>query len=287
MGFYLTKFKNRKTEFKFIMRNKNVLALILVILISFSLTSYNRQSKSTKRNNKIMKWNFKNFKTLTFNYKQTISSNSLLFDSDDKSKNVTEISGVLAVEVTKVNLANIVLKDIVQTNFKLDTLGKQSKLITQEPTQDMMLIEGLQEDGSVTGAYNPEFVFFSKVFFPIINKEIGLKNTYALPLSVPFGAAGSTINIKGDNMITYVSNDNELAKLETVINVAEFSEPTNLVDTYTCSLKGNSNYSFNLKKGFFTNGQIGLKMAMGKKDSDQMDMDMDVKIRLDLKAVKQ
>lgn len=232
-----------------------------------------------------MKWNFKNFKKLTFTYKQTVSSNtSLLFDSDDRPKSMTEISGLLVVEVTN-ELANVAFKDVNVSNFKLDSNGVKSDIANQK-MPDMMLIEGLHEDGSVTGAYNPEFVFFSKVFFPVINKKISIGNTYKLPVNVPFGVGDSTIGLKGNNNVTYVSNNKELAKLETVINIAEFNEPKNLADTHECSLKGNSAFSFNSEKGFFTSGQIELKMAMGKKDTDQKDMDMDVEIILELTDIK-
>lgn len=266
------------------MKKRNALAILLIMVISLTLTKSNSQSKLTNLNTKPMKWDFKNFKKLTFNYKQTISSNiALLFDSDDRPKSMTEISGLLVVEVTN-DLANVAFKDVNVSNFKLDSNGIKSDVANQK-MPDMMLIEGLHEDGSVTGAYNPEFVFFSKVFFPIVNKEISIGNTYKLPVSVPFGVGGSTIDLKGNNNVTYVSNDNELAKLETVINIAEFNEPKNIADTHECSLKGNSAFSFNLEKDFFTSGQIDLKMAMGKKDADQMDMDMDVKIVLELKDI--
>ena len=268
------------------MKNRNALTIIVIMLIGFSLTISNGQSKSTKLYDKQMKWNFKNFEKLTFTYKQTLFTNtSLLFDSGDRPRSSTEISGLLVVEIINNGSANIGFKDIIVSNFKLDIDGSKSDVVNQK-MPDMTVIEGLHEDGTVTGRYNPEFVFFSKVFFPIINKEISLGNTYSLPISVPFGVTGSTVDIKGNNSVTYISSDKELAILETIINVAEHDEPKNSGDAYVCSLKGNSAFSFNLEKGFFTQGHIDLKMAMGKKNNNQLDMDMDVKITLNLKEIK-
>lgn len=268
------------------MIKKYTLIIISIILIGFSTINCNSQSQSTKLTNHQMKWNFKNFEKLTFSYKQTISSNTaLLFDSDDRPKSITEISGVLVVEVTNKNVANITLKDVEVSNFELEASGNKLKVANQK-MPNMILIEGVQENGEVKGEYNPEFVFFSKTFFPIINKQISLGNSYTLPINVPFGVAGTTIDLKGDNSITYVSNKNEIAKLETVIDVADFNEPKNLVDTHECSLKGQSTFSFNYKKGVFTSGQIDLKMSMGKKGSDVLEMDMDVKIILELKNIE-
>lgn len=259
---------------------KKIAFAILAILISSSFIILS---------DNIFKWRFDKFKKLTFKYEQVASTKSDLF-VDNKMNIFNKFEGKLVVKVKSAALADIVFEDLKMTMCNVDSLEDTSVVMTQ-PVPDMF-IQDLKEDGTIEGELNGQTEMLAKTLFPIMNKKAEVGDSVNLPMTLPFNIFGSTINVKGYNRVKYVGYKDGVDKLETIINVSDFTIPDEVKTKYICYMKGNSKFDFNGEKGYFTNGIVNINMAFGTESSDtsksitNMSMDMSTKIILKLISVE-
>jgi hypothetical protein len=223
---------------------RNIL-FILTIVICFSFQS----SESL-----FLKWNFKNFKELTFSFEQIMITKSAMLTNQISE---TVAKGNLIVKVNDINSSNIIFKNIHMIMSDVDSLGhKIETLQTEMPDH---IIKGLKEDGKIESQLDAQSEILANVLFPVINRNLSINETFDLPLTMNFNSLGKQTKVSGSNSIKFTGNQN----LETVIDI---SKPSNSDDKekYISYLKGSSNYKFDNEKGYFTEGNIIIEMALGE-----------------------
>ncbi len=248
------------------MKNINKILLALVI---FGISSCKKQL------NNDVKWNFKGFKKLTYEYYQVMENKSP-FGMDEKMYN--DAKGILIVSTKDNGKADIIFKNIKMSLFSIskdgDTIPKMSQTVQDFFMQDM------DEFGKINGQLNPQTELLAQVLFPIPNENISVGEKSKLPTSMPFNMYGSRMIVSGFNELTLTSIENRIAKLSSVIDVSQFEIPEEANVNYDCYMKGDSKYTFNLEKGFFETATLNINMVaktINNKD-DKEEEENDLKI---------
>jgi len=265
---------------------KKIAFAILTILICYSFVTIS---------DNLIRWKFDKFKKLTFKWEQVESTKSVLpiGNGDSTMKMFNRLEGKLIVKVKNKKFADIILEDLKMSVYEVSSSGDTLMRMSQTVTE--MFMQDLKEDGTIEGQLSPRWEMLAKIMFPIMNKDVKIGDTVDLPMTIPFDLLGSRINVKGNNRIKYLGNEEGLDKLETIINVSDYTIPDEVKIKYKCYMKGSSKFDFDSKKGYFTSGVVNFNMAFGTASSDSsksmmnmtnMSMDMNTKIALKLIAVE-
>lgn len=240
----------------------------------------------TQSQSEIMNWEFSNFNTLAYNYKQIMTNKeSFGLDDDEPIKSYSEISGLLIVEVKNADSADVILKNAKVTTFIKDSLGNRFDTRSQT-VPDLVYLNNLKENGSVDGSYNKQTELFAKVLFPIINNVSASPCIIQFPLSTSFDIEGTLVEIKGKNTIDFTFINPNFLKLNTHIYAKKDNIKVVEGKHYSCKIEGDSRFSFDAKKKYFTDGKIELNMLLkqtkdNRKTSNTL-VDIDVNITLKL-----
>ena len=275
-----------------------IIKIMIVSIIILGITSCVNDNS-----NDSLKWNFKNFKKLKYSYIQ-ISENKAPFGMDEKMFN--EAKGTLIVSVKESGKADLIFKELKMSMFSVSENGDTNRMMSQ--TAPDFFMQDMDETGKIDGQLNQQTELFAKTLFPIPGKDMSLKSTIDLPVTMPFNMFGSVINVKGYNKVTLVSIDENIASLTTILDVSEYDIPEDANVDYECYMKGNSDYLFNLDKGYFTKADLNITMVAkfvspekedeednsSSKSTDDMlqkmskgfGMEMKTNIKLELKEVE-
>lgn len=235
----------------------------------------------------LIRWEFDNFKKLTFTYEQIMDVyKDHTFDTD-KTKTFIKAQGLLIVTVINSESADIAIKEIKMTQYRVDSLGDTSVLVNMNAPD--MFIKDLKEDGTIGGEIEDKIQTLARTIFPIANKEMAIGDSVDIPLTVPFGMYTTLINAKGYNRVKYVNDKGDIAEIATVINVSDYIVPKGVETKYICYMKGDSNYEFNTQKGFFAGGIININMVTGYEEKDSIkhiEIDMKTTIKIEPVSVE-
>lgn len=240
-------------------------------------------------NNNVFKWRFDKFKKLTYKYEQIAGINSVLFERDHM-KTFNRLNGSLIIKVKNDSLADMVFGDLKMAMCNVDSLGDTSVVMSQSAPD--MFIQNFKEDGSMEGQLNGQLEMVAKTLFPVIDKKMEIGDSADKQVSMPFNVFGSSIDVTGYNRIKYVGKKEGIDKLETVLNISQYTIPDDVKTKYICYMKGNSKFDFNSEKGFFTNGLVNTNIVMGTEPSDStktminLSMNMTSEIRIQLISVE-
>lgn len=236
---------------------KLIIASIIILGISSCVNDNSSDS---------LKWNFKNFKKLKYDYIQ-VSENQNPFGMDEKIFN--EAKGTLIVSVKENGKADIIFKELKMSMFSVSEDGDTNRMISQ--TVPDFFMQDMDEFGKIDGQLNQQTELLAQTLFPITNKDISVKNTTDLPVTMPFNMFGSVIIVKGFNKVTLESVDENIASLTTLLDVSEFDIPEDANVDYECYMKGNSDYKFDLDKGYFTKANLNITMVAKSISSENED----------------
>jgi hypothetical protein len=258
------------------MARRKILGILLFSVIFISATSVSK---------KLIKWNFDEYTTLTYEYNQSMLTDVEFFDDAQKMM----MTAYLIIKIKNKQSADVIFTNIKQFRMSKDSLGTYKVTDTIEmPNQ--ILFQDLTPEGNIDGDIQQSNLMLARTLFPITNQKMKIGETTDLKMTMPFNMMGSNINVKGYNRIKYVSSNDGIEKLSTLIDVSEYTIPEEIEQDYICYLKGYSDFSFDSKRGVFNDGIINLNMAMGinitdsttTKETAKMFMDMNTEIRLKL-----
>ncbi len=253
--------------------------LVPLLLISFLLIAATLPTK------KPIRWNFNDYTKLTYDYRQSISTDMSFMGGKQQSL----MTAKLLVKIKDKEFADVLFTDIQSIGMSKDSLGNYVATDTTS-MPNTILFQDLKPDGTIDGHIQQSSVMLARTLFPITNKKMKVGDTVGLKMSMPFNIFGSAINVKGFNHVTYVGSENGFEKLNTVIDVSDYTIPEEINQDYLCYLKGNSRFSFDADKGLFKEGTINLNLGMGTtitdstmvKKTTNMMMDMDTEINFKL-----
>ena len=231
--------------------------LIPLSLITFLLVSATVPSK------KLIRWNFKDYTKLTYDYRQATTADISFMGKTQRSL----MKAKLLVKIKDEVFADVLFTDLQSINLVQDSLGNYvpTDTITMP---NSILFQDLKPDGTIDGHIQQSSLMLARTLFPITNKKMKIGDTVALKMSMPFNIFGSAINVKGFNKVTYEGSEDEGEKLSTRIDVTDYTIPEEINQDYLCYLKGNSDFSFDADKGIFKEGTINMNMGMGVNITD-------------------
>ncbi|NQX81114.1 MAG: hypothetical protein HRT66_03840 [Flavobacteriaceae bacterium] len=243
----------------------------LIVLISIISISAVVVSK------KVIKWNFEDYTKLTYEYSQSTLTEAEFF----KGTNKVISKANLIIKIKDKGHADVIFTDMKFIVMSRDSIGNYiAKDTIKMPNQ--VLFQDLTPNGSIEGNIQQSNLMLVKTLFPIIDQKMKLGKTYDIEMSMPFNIFGSSINVKGNNKVTYESSRNNIEELSTIINVSDYTIPEEIEGEYVCFLKGKSSFNFDSKKGVFKDGLIKLNMAMGISITDSIDMKKTTKMIMDM-----
>lgn len=228
-----------------------------------------------------LKWNFKEFKKLTYKYSQIVESQPALgsaFGMDEKTFGMKKISneytGKLTVSVKENGKADMAFTNVRMSMVLILSEGDTNRMMGQIFPD--FFIEDMDEFGKIDGVLNQQTELIGRILFPLPPKKIAVSESVDLPVTMPFNMFGSQINVKGFNTVKLESISQNIASLSTIVDVSECTD-TN----YNCYLKGTSEYKFNMAKGCFSKANIHVEMSsaiVSKRDLSDGEKDSAIKI---------
>lgn len=272
-----------------IMKTNKVILVAILILGTFSCSSNSQEE---------LKWNFKKFKKLTYNYTQIMESESP-FGLDKKVYN--EAKGTLIVSIKENGKADLIFKELMQSVFLITEKGDTSRMVSQISPD--FFIQDMDEYGKIDGPLNQKTELLAHILFPIPKSKISVNSVAKLPVIIPFNMFGSQINVKGFNTVKLESLEKSIASMSTVLVVSDYDIPKDANVNYECYMKGTSVYKFDLSKGYFINAELNITAAakISSKENDKksnngdtipenmsktVGMSMKTNIKLDLKKAE-
>jgi hypothetical protein len=235
--------------------------------ICFALSSILLVSCSESKNERAIMWKFQNFEKLTYNFTQKteISPMGGLFSGFGMTNTAT---GKLTVTPTSADKADIVLKDL--------NMGEMGGLLTQNLKKEGgqlpdMFVRGLKPDGTIEGEISEAMQLFYTGILPIPTEDMQVGESIKIPAQMPMNAFGSQIMIKGYQTLTLKSIKDNVYKFENDILINEYDIPEDVQQKHQHEIKGKGEYSFDIKKGYFTNAEVELKMKMKISDLQKDD----------------
>ncbi|MEX0362542.1 MAG: hypothetical protein AB3N10_16315, partial [Allomuricauda sp.] len=191
------------------------------------------------------------------------------------------MTGNLIVSIKDKEHADVIITDIKQMTLTADSLGVYEVTDTiKMPNQ--VLFQDLTAEGNIDGDIQQSGVMLARTLFPITNKKMKIGDSVDLKMSMPFNMMGTNLTVKGHNRVKYANSNNGIEKLNTKIDVSDFTIPEEIKQEYVCYLKGNSNFSFDSKKGIFKNGTINMNMGMGMKVTDSTSVERTTKMMMEM-----
>ena len=250
---------------------------ILMVLVMFIA--------ATPVSNDLIKWNFSDYKKLTYEYNQTMLTDVGFLDDLQKMM----MTANLIIKIKDEQHADVIFTDIMHYRMSQDSLGSY-KVTDTIDMPNQILYQDLTPNGNIDGYIQDSYLMLARILFPTTNQKMKIGETIDLKMSMPFNMMGSNINVKGYNRVKYVDSNDGIEKLSSLIDVSEYTIPEEIDQDYICFLKGNSDFSFDSKRGVFNEGTINMNVAMGinitdsitAKKSIKMMMDMDTEINLKL-----
>ncbi|MDP2688003.1 MAG: hypothetical protein Q8O62_12325 [Aequorivita sp.] len=258
------------------MLKRKIFRILLVSLIFISATPVSKE---------LIKWNFEDYKKLTYEYNQSMITNVEFLDDPQKMM----MTANLIIKIKDEQHADVIFTDIKHYRMSQDSLGNYKATDTIEmPNQ--ILFQDLTPEGNIDGNIQDSYLMLARTLFPITNRKMEIGETIDLKMAMPFSMMGSNINVKGYNRVKYVDSNDGIEKLSSLIDVSEYTIPEEIEQDYICYLKGNSGFSFDSKRGVFNEGTINMNIAMGINITDSttakktakmmMDMNTEIKIKL-------
>jgi len=263
--------------------------LVLIVLL-LGLASC--QSTTEK-----VKWNFQNFKRISYDYHQVIESQSPFAKGETT---LSEAKGTLIVTVKKSGKADVIFKEIEMSMSSISTAGDTNQIMSQKVPDFFM--QGMDEFGNVSGYRDQQTELISQVLFPLPSEETAVGDVFERPASVPFSMLGSQINVTGFNKIKLAAIEDDIATISTVVDISDFEIPKEANVNYECYMKGKAENTFDIAKGFFKTVDLDITMVakklptkgevndedneMLKKMAEGLGIEMKSNIKLALKEVQ-
>lgn len=220
---------------------------------------------------KNVKWNFKNFDKLTYDYHQVMENQTSLGFGDPI---LSEAKGTLIISVKESGKADIIFKEVKMSMFSISEEGDTNRTMSQVSPDFFM--QDMDEFGNIDGPLNQRTELLAQILFPVPTEEIGIGEKSKLPAVMPFNMFGSIINVNGYNEIKLEAIDDGMARISTVLDIAEYDIPEDADVNYDCYVKGTSNYSFNLSEGYFKTADLDFTMvARNIPDEDKTENNSD------------
>jgi hypothetical protein len=158
--------------------------------------------------------------------------------------------------------------DIVMTDLKM-TIKPNPDLGDEQDTTQMtiptMVVQGLQEDGSLSTRPTSQEMLM-KLLFPLPPDPLNVGESVDVPMKMPFNAMGSLLEVRGRSRITlskYVKvADRTCARFETDIDISQLDLPEEVEGEYECFIRGLSVFYFDPGERCFVAGDMALLMVM-------------------------
>lgn len=240
---------------------------LLIILCAIGICAC-----STEKEKKLIKWEFDNYKKLTYSYTQYVTTGKSVFSGNNDMPNQTLAKGLLTITVKDQENADIVIKDLIMTMFRVDSLGDTVKFMSPQRMPEMFM-QGLQENGDIEGGVNNQMQTLVHTFFPVMNTEASVGDSVDLKMMIPFNMYGSVLNVKGYNRVKLAESKNNIEKLTSVIDVTEYEIPEGVNAKYNCYMRGTTEYYFDSENQYFTNGESDFIMGFNSAINDESSND--------------
>lgn len=212
---------------------------ICILISLFCLISCSQNVSKVNSDEQIFKWDFSKPKTIVYSFRQISSSEFRLSANSELSKNKAIISGQLIIDIGENRLADIILKELVATNYILDKNGKIIDSVKNSyPTK---VVYGLSENGEIADKSNKDQFF--DFLFPLPTKNIEKDSFELKEMSLPINANGKIIFVKGQNKITLVDIDKVNKEVKTFkcdFDISKMDLPKEFDGECICYFIGNS-----------------------------------------------
>ncbi|WP_375559435.1 hypothetical protein ACE193_17080 [Bernardetia sp. OM2101] len=237
----------------------------LSIAVAFSFILLTGCSDS--KNERVIRWKFKNFDKLTYNFTQKteVSPMGGIFSGFGMTNTAT---GKLTITPTSDGKADIVVKDL--------NIGDLGDLFMQNLKKEGgqfpdMFVRGLKSDGTIEGEISEGMQLFYTGILPIPTQDLKIGESIKIPAQMPMNAFGSQIMVKGYQTLTLKSIEENLYIFENDILINEYDIPEDVQQKHQHEIKGKGEYIFDIEKGYFTKTEVEMKIKMKISDLQKDD----------------
>ena len=227
------------------------------IALSFLLFT----SCSDSENERAILWKFQNFDKLNYNFTQKTEISPmggifLGFGITNTAK------GKLTIIPTQDGKANLALEDMDMG--EMGTILLQNMKVENEELTDMS-IKGLKPDGTIEGEISEAMKLFSTGILPIPTKDLKVGESVKIEANMSIPSADEKIIMTGFQTLTLKSINGDLYTLENDILIDKYQNPkleVKIKEEDKPKIKGQGESIFDIEKGYFTEGEVVLKIQM-------------------------
>ena len=232
-----------------------------VLSIFFALGCILFTSCSDLENERTIRWKFQNFDKLTYNYTQKTEVSPLggIFSAFGITNTAT---GKLTITPTEDEKANLALEEMDMG--EMGNMLLQNMKIENNQLADMS-VKGLKPDGTIEGEMNEAMKLFSTGILPIPTKDLKVGESVQLEAKMPVPVAGEQVTMTGFQTLKLKSIEGNLYTLEKSILIDKYENSEleeKIKEEDKPQIKGEGIYVFDIEKGYFTEGEVVLKIQM-------------------------
>ncbi|NQT92763.1 MAG: hypothetical protein HQ559_08380, partial [Lentisphaerae bacterium] len=213
----------------------------------------------------MFRWDFSNKTVHEYSYQQeTFAEHDFGMGGRERTGQKMSAAGKLRMKGQGDGTADFVMMDMKATmEMGFDEDGNHE--ITEQSIPAVVM-QGMKEDGS--GALgNPQQDMLLRLLFPLPPKPLKVGGAGDIPVTMPFNAMGSLLQVKGRSRVTlarYVKiGTRTCAQFNVDIDISELKVPEELEGEYKCFNKGAAVLFFDVKEKRFVSGIIANLMKTG------------------------
>lgn len=240
------------------MKNISKTTLVLIFLLGSFLFF---TSCSDSENEKAIRWKFENFDKLTYNFTQKteVSPMGGIFSGFGITNTAT---GKMTVTPTPNGKADITLEDMDMG--EMGAMLLQNMKVENDELTDMS-IKGLKPDGTIEGEISEAMKLFSTGILPIPTKDLKVGESVKIETNMSIPSTNEKVVMTGFQTLTLKSINGNLYTLENDILIDKYQNPElegKIKEEEKPQIKGEGEYIFDIEKGYFTEGEVVLKIQM-------------------------
>ncbi len=238
--------------------NNSISYSILCICLVFGFLFI---SCSDSENERAIRWKFQNFDKLTYNFSQKteISPMGGIFSAFGITNTA---KGKLTIIPTQDGKANLALEDMDMG--EMGAMLLQNMKIENEELNNLS-IKGLKSDGTIEGEISEAMKLFSTGILPIPTKDLKVGESVKIETNMSIPLADEKVTMTGFQTLTLKSIKGNLYTLKNDILIDKYQNPeleSKIKQEDKPEIKGEGEYIFDIEKGYFTEGEVVLKIQM-------------------------
>lgn len=232
---------------------------ILLLAITFGCGN----NPTTQPNPVSFEWDFANEKTYVYSYSQNVTTlTTRSKGSENAERSDIEAKGQLHVRVKEENMADVSMQGVSMNMVNYDSTDTPTDTFTTELPVSVQ--PSLKANGTFANASESNIAL--SIVFPLPGTALKEGESFDYPMSIPFNANGSNLEITGQNRLTFAGyttfEGKNCAQLKGDIDISSLEIPQEITGKYESSTQGEAVYYFDTENGYLQGTDIELTMKL-------------------------